>query len=269
MTTIEDLLAGHPLLPLAWTAAGRAGAFLHHERPASLRIETKTTAVDAVTEMDRGAEERIIAAIVAERPNDGIVGEEGGERLGTSGTRWIVDPLDGTVNYLYRHAHWAVSIGVEVAGELTVGVIVAPALDEAYVGWLGGGAWLVRDGVAEPMEVSGCTDLAMALVGTGFGYRADRRAAQAGVVAELLPVVRDVRRAGAASVDLAWVAAGRLDAYYERGLQVWDLAAGAVIAREAGARIASLSSADLSVGTLVASTPGIDLALRSRLREID
>lgn len=208
---LADLLSAHPLLPVAWEAGVRAGAFLLDERPADLSIEAKSTPVDAVTEMDRGSEERIIETILAARPHDGVLGEEGGERPGTSGVRWVVDPLDATVNYLYRIPYWAVSIGAETADGVQAGVIAAPALGESYVTARGHGAWRVTGDVATPMRAGTCADLSMALVGTGFGYRPERRLAQAAVVHRLIHQVRDIRRIGCAALDLALLADGHLD----------------------------------------------------------
>ena len=141
---LADILGLHPLLPMAWRAAARAGGFLRDERPPVLQVDTKSTPTDSVTIMDRGAEAMILADLLGERPDDGLLGEEGGERVGSSGVRWIVDPLDGTVNYLFRLPMWGVSIAAEVDGEVEGRVIATPEFDEAYVGVRGGGAWLVR-----------------------------------------------------------------------------------------------------------------------------
>ena len=259
----------HPLAIVAWEAAQRAGRFLHHERPEDLEVQSKSTPQDAVSDMDRGAEERIIDAILAARPEDGILGEEGGERVGTSGVRWIVDPLDGTVNYLYGQPNWGVSIAAEVDGTVEVGVIAAPALGEHYVAVTGGGAWRVHNDEPTRLAVRSCPRLSMALVATGFGYDARRRRAQGELVADVVGVVRDIRRHGAAALDLAWVACGRLDAYYERGLQPWDLAAGALIAQEAGARVHPLTPERGTDGTMVAAVPEVFDDLVAVLREID
>lgn len=268
----DAVLALHPLLPLAWRAAREAGAFLRDERPASLAIEAKSTATDAVTAMDRGAEARIVGTIAAERPEDGILGEEGGERAGTTGVRWVVDPLDGTVNYLARLPMWGVSIGVEVDGVTEAGVVVAPALREAYVAVRGAGAWALdgdEPAQAEAIAASAVRDPAMALVATGFGYDPRRREAQADAVRAIIGRVRDVRRLGAASVDFCWTARGRIDAYYEWGLQPWDIAAGALIAREAGCVVTPLAGDDDTVGTIAACAPGIAGALLPWLRSAD
>ena len=271
-STLDDVLSLHALLPLAWQAARSAGAFLRDERPEALAIEAKSTATDAVTAMDRGAEARIVASVSAARPDDGFLGEEGGERRGTTGVRWIVDPLDGTVNYLARLPMWGVSIGIEVDGIIEVGVVVAPALRESYLAVRGAGAWAL-DG-EEPVDAvriaaSDVQEPSMALVATGFGYEPRRREAQADAVRALIAQVRDIRRLGAASVDFCWTARGRLDAYYESGLQPWDIAAGALIAREAGAVVGPLRGEDDSVGTIAACAPGIADTLLPLLRSVD
>lgn len=220
------------LLDVALDAARRAGALLRDGRPADLgAAATKSSPTDVVTEMDLAAEKLITQCLGMARPDDGILGEEGASREGSSGVRWIVDPLDGTVNYLYGLPSWSVSIAAELDGEVVAGVVEAPMRGETYQAVLGGGAFV--NGV--PARCRPAAELGQALVGTGFGYREERRAAQAEVVRRLLPQVRDIRRAGSAAIDLADVGCGRLDAYFERGLNPWDLAAGDLFAREAGA----------------------------------
>lgn len=264
---LTELLALHPLLPLAWKAGRDAGFFLRDERPDDLVIDTKSTPTDSVTVMDRGAEERILEHILAARPDDAVLGEEGGTRAGSTGVRWIIDPLDGTVNYLYRLPMWGVSIAVEIDGVVEVGVVVAPDLDGDYIAVRGQGSWLVRHGRAERLRVRECTDIAAAMVVTGFGYEPGRRARQAAVVTELIGQVRDIRRLGAAVIDFGWLARGRLDAYYEKGLNEWDVAAGALIAREAGAVVDGLVGEDTSSFVFVA-VPGIATPLRSVLTQL-
>ena len=261
---LADVLTLHPLLPLAWRAAGTAGRFLRDERPELLTVDTKSSPTDSVTVMDRTAEELILGELLGARPTDGLLGEEGGERLGTSGVRWIVDPLDGTVNYLFRLPMWGVSIGAEEQGTVTVGVVVTPEFDEAYIAVRGHGAWHVRGARAERMRGSDRADLGGALVTTGFGYDADRRRGQAEVVAGLIPKIRDVRRLGAAVVDFCWLARGRVDAYYEDGLNAWDYAAGALIAHEAGMLVTGLRDDDFST-FVFAAAPGIAVELRAAL----
>lgn len=266
--SIDDVLGDHPLLPVAWAAGTAAGSFLLDQRPEDLAIESKSTPVDAVTEMDRGSEDIIVESIIGARPEDGLLGEEGGERHGTSGVRWVVDPLDATVNYLYRIPFWAVSIAAETSAGTEVGVVVAPALGESYLAARGHGAWRVREGVARPMHVGQCAGLSMALVGTGFGYQPSRRAEQARVVQGLITQVRDIRRIGCAALDLALLADGHLDGFYELGLNRWDIAAGALIAQEAGARVGSLESADIYGSTFVGAIPGIYEPLQAALAAV-
>lgn len=228
------------LLELARTIAGEAGRLLVDGRPRNLGVEhTKSSPTDVVTEMDTAAERLIRELVSAARPDDGFLGEEGGEQAGTSGVTWVVDPIDGTVNYLYDLPGWAVSIGVEVAGTAVAGVVLAPRFGEEFTAALGDGAR--RNG--EPIAVRPACELAGALVATGFGYRADRRARQGEIVAALLPQVRDIRRAGSAALDLCAVACGRVDGYFERGAQPWDLSAAGLIAAEAGAVVAGFHGA--------------------------
>src|SRR5205823_6542619 len=215
------------LLGLARSAAVEAGGMLAAGRPPgrSGRPEvtgTKSSPTDVVTEMDRASEALITDRLLSQRPGDAVLGEEGGES-GRGRVRWIIDPLDGTVNYLYGLADWAVSIAAEVEGTLVAGVVAVPAHDEVFTAVSGGGAWL-QAGAAPPVPLrcnTGVT-LAQALVATGFGYEAARRKIQGEVVAAVLPRVRDIRRGGSCAVDLCSVAAGRVDAFYERGVNYWD-----------------------------------------------
>jgi fructose-1,6-bisphosphatase/inositol monophosphatase family enzyme len=190
-----------------------------------------------VSDADRAAEEAISALLRTERPDDGLIGEEGLDAEGTSGRRWVVDPLDGTTNYLYRYRAWAVSVAVEDADGALAGVVLDPLSDELFSATRGHGASL--NGM--PIRVRDSGELGRALVATGFGYDPDVRRGQAEVLLRVLPHVRDVRRAGAAALDLCHVAAGRLDGYYERGINHWDWAAGALIVREAGGEVLPLS----------------------------
>ncbi len=265
--TLAALLDLHPLLPRAWHAAVAAGAFLRDERPEQLQVDAKSTPTDAVSAMDRDAEAMLVRALLDGRPDDGFLGEEGGERTGTSGVRWIVDPLDGTVNYLFRLPMWGVSIAAEVDGIVEVGVVATPAFDESYVAVRGKGAWLVADGEGRRLNGSACSDMAVALVTTGFGYDPEVRRAQSEVVTGLITRIRDVRRMGAAVVDFCWLARGRLDAYYERGLNAWDYSAGALIAHEAGQVVTGLRDDDLSE-FIFAAAPGIAVELRAALVDL-
>jgi myo-inositol-1(or 4)-monophosphatase len=245
-----DLNALHEL---AVDVAERAGALLTQHRPRKLDVTTKTTPTDVVTHMDHESEELIVGLLRRARPDDSVVGEEGANTSGTSGVRWIVDPIDGTVNYLYDLPGWAVSIAAETADGTVVGVVHVPTMGETYTALLGDGARCNGDLVR-------CSDqsaLDQALVGTGFGYDAGRRASQADVLRHLLPRVSDIRRLGAAAVDLCMVASGRFDCYYERGVNLWDFAAGALIAEEAGARVAGLRGAPASAEFLLAAPPAL------------
>ncbi len=255
MTSLAALLTLADLLPLAWAAGTEAGRLLADERPDTIQTATKSTSTDVVTQMDKAAEDRIVARVLAARPGDAILGEESGERPGTSGVRWIIDPLDGTVNYLYRVPLWSVSIAAERDGEVVVGVICQPALGVSYVGVRGHGSWRVRADRAERIHISGCADLGAALVATGFAYEPAIRARQGAALADIVPVVRDVRRSGSSTVDLCWVASGLLDGYYEQGLHPWDYSAGRLIATEAGA-VATAPNGDPS-SFLVVAAPGI------------
>jgi myo-inositol-1(or 4)-monophosphatase len=210
-----------------------------------------------VSDADRDAETLIRDLLAAERPDDGLLGEEGSLVEGSSGRRWVVDPLDGTTNYLYRFPAWAVSVALEDGhtpsggtGGTLVGVVHDPLRGETFAASRGEGATLNGAEIA----VSGAQRLDSALIGTGFAYAAQRRAAQAEVAARILPRVRDIRRAGAAALDLCMVACGRLDGYYERGLNAWDWAAGSLIATEAGATVAPLPGEPFG---LVVASPAI------------
>ncbi len=220
----------------AWAAAGIVAASFEGEHRS---VETKTSATDMVSEVDRAAEAAVAAVLRERRPDDAVLGEEGTERSGTTGVRWVVDPLDGTTNFLFDIPQFSVSVAAEVDGETAVGVVVDPCREETWAAVRGWGAR--RNG--SPCRVaSGRSELATALVATGFGYRAERRRWQAEILGRVLPAVRDIRRLGSAALDLCWTAAGRFDAYYEWGLNPWDLAAGALICEEAGARVEILSN---------------------------
>ena len=252
------------LLDLAETVARKAGELLL-EGADGLRVDvaTKTSGTDMVTDMDKASEALIVEGILAARPDDAILGEETGAREGTSGVRWVIDPLDGTTNYLYRHPVWAVSVAAEVDGRVEVGVVASPGVRETFTALRGKGAWLNGD----PIAVSDAGDLATALVRTGFSYSATRRAAQAAVLPHLLPAVRDIRRYGVASLDLCWVACGRLDGYFEAGGQPWDVAAGLLIAAEAGARASGLDGGPVSSESVMVAAPGVAPALFELLIE--
>ncbi|MEU2564986.1 inositol monophosphatase family protein [Streptomyces longispororuber] len=255
------------LLTVALEAARRAGELLRDGRPDDLGVAaTKSSAVDVVTEMDIASEKLITAFLAERRPADGVLGEEGASFEGSSGVQWVIDPIDGTVNYLYGRPDWAVSIAARLTaadGETLVGVVHAPVRGETFRAVLGQGAFLDD----KPVRVRPAPPFAQALIGTGFGYVAERRARQAAVVRELLPRVRDIRRGGSAAIDLCDVAAGRLDAYYERGLNPWDFAAGDLVAREAGALTGGRPGEALSTELAVAGPPGLFEPLRAFLDE--
>ena len=206
------------------------------------------------------AEDAIVALLRAERPDDGLLGEEGASVEGASGRRWVVDPLDGTTNFLYGIPQWAVSVAVEDDAGPLAGVVYDPVAGELFRAGRGGGAELN----GEPVRVRECRDLARALVATGFGYDSERRRGQAEAAAQILPRVRDIRRAGAAALDLAWLAAGRLDGYWERGLKPWDWAAGRLLVEEAGGALAEMDGEPLG---LVAASPGLLPALAALVGE--
>lgn len=235
------------LATLATEITIEAGALLrealHRTRTT---VETKSTGTDMVTEIDRASEALIARLLQEARPGDGMLGEEGTATASTTGVRWIADPLDGTTNYLYGFPAFGVSIAAEVDGRVVAGAVHDPIHGETFVASLGAGA--TCNGRA--LAVGGPSSLSTALVGTGFSYDRDRRRWQASLLPRVLPAVRDIRRAGAAALDLCWVALGRLDAYYEWGLAPWDWAAGSFIAREAGAR-----TGELTDGTQIAAPP--------------
>ena len=260
------------LLELACAVALEAGELLRSGHGEVRVVETKSSPTDIVTQMDQAAEELIRRRILTARPGDAILGEEGGQpdAVGDGGVRWVVDPLDGTVNYLYGLPDWAVSIGAEVDGAVVAGAVSVPVRGSLFSARAGGGAWLQQGGAAA--TALACTTgvpLARALVGTGFGYASARRAVQGRVVAALLPQVRDIRRGGSAAVELCSVAAGRLDAFYERGLNPWDVAAGGLIAQEAGARLGGLHGRPASDSMTLAAAPGLFSALHDVLAGLD
>ncbi len=269
------------LVQIAVAVARSAGDLLldglHRARTS---VRTKSSRTDMVTEMDLASESLIAASLHRQRPRDAILGEEGARQEGSSGVRWIVDPLDGTTNYLYAWPAFAVSIAAEVDGRVAAGVVHDPSHAETFVAIRGVGAWLSSpagtDGAPEtapapggrtPLQLDAPPGLADALVGTGFNYDAILRARQAEVLTRVLPVVRDIRRAGAAALDLCWVAAGRLDAFFEAGLQPWDWAAGALVAGESGAWVGDLEGGPPSGSMTLAAAPELAGPLRALLVE--
>jgi myo-inositol-1(or 4)-monophosphatase len=286
---VTGVTGARELLVIAVGAALEAGQLLASKEGRVEVAATKSSPTDVVTEMDGRAEELIRARILVARPDDAILGEEGGQVDGAADApaRWVVDPLDGTVNYLYGLHDWAVSIAAEVDERIVAGAVYVPMRGELFTAVRGEGAWLestrgsatsggpgesvIPDSTFEriPLRCRPGVPLDQALIATGFGYRAQRRTVQGEVVAALLPRIRDIRRNGVASVDLCAVAAGRLDGYYERGLNYWDYAAGALIAEEAGAVVGDSRGGPPSTSMTVAAGPGLFGPLRDALAELD
>lgn len=274
-----------PLRALAVRVAAEAADFVHAGRPERVEVAaTKSSPTDVVTAMDTASERLIAERLLAARPHDGFLGEESGHRAGTSGLTWVVDPIDGTVNYLYGIRAYAVSVALvrdvsspaRAAGaeppdpstwEPLVGAVVDPAAGETWSAALGGGATLSVPAGEKALRATAGVDPAQALVATGFGYDAARRAEQAAVVARLLPQVRDLRRIGTASLDLCSVAAGRVDAYYERGLKAWDFAAAVLVATEAGVVVTGFAGGPPGPDGLLAAGPALHPVLGAVLRE--
>jgi myo-inositol-1(or 4)-monophosphatase len=250
------------LLKLARAAVGSAATLVAEMRSAAvLEVDTKSTPTDPVTAADRAAERQVVATLLAHRPDDAILGEEDGERAGGSGVRWVLDPIDGTVNYLYGLPAYGVSLAAQIHGRTVIGVVRNVVSGEEWTAVRGSGAY--RDDLR--LTGSGQQVLADALVGTGFGYDSARRRHQAGVLTGVIPFVRDIRRIGSAALDLCAVAEGRLDAYYERGLGPWDLAAGELIATEAGVLVTGLRGAVAGPQMVLAAAPGIHRPLHDLL----
>lgn len=242
------------LLSLASRLAVEAGTMVRDaRRGARPDATTKSSLIDMVTQFDRMSEEMVVHGLLAERSGDGIVGEEGSTRESSTGIVWHIDPIDGTTNYLYGLPGYAVSIAaVDHHGSL-VGVVYIPSTDELFAAERGGGATMN----GEPIHCTTTTDLSLALVGTGFAYQPSRRADQIERAGRVLRSCRDLRRFGAASADLCYAAAGRLDVYYEEHLSSWDMAAGELIAREAGCSVGSLDGGPPHPDSLLVATPAL------------
>lgn len=244
----------HALADLAEHAARQAAAVITRARMSTIHIaDTKSSATDLVTETDRAVETLVIDIIGRARPGDGFIGEETGARVGSSGVTWIIDPIDGTTNFYYDLPGYNVSIAAHIDGQVAAGVVVDPVRDEVFRATRGGGATCNGD----PIHPGTPPDLDRALIGTGFSYDADRRRAQAETVTGVIGRVRDVRRLGAAALDLCHVAAGRLDGYFESGLKPWDLAAGGLVASEAGCRVTGPRGDPPDERLVVAASPAI------------
>ena len=254
---LADGTAMDDLLSFAVAVARDAGRELLGRSTSAHEVRTKTSTTDPVSEADRAAERLIVSRLVARRPDDAIVAEEGTGQRGTSGVRWVVDPLDGTVNYLYGLPAWCVSIAAEDDAGAFVGVVHEPVSGAVYRARRGAGAFLDD----QPLRANDPVSLDMALVGTGFGYEKARRAEQAQLLPTILPTVRDIRRGGSAALDLCQVAAGRLDGYYEHGVSAWDWAAGALVAAEAGAVVREIRHPGTGVAGVAAAGPALLPAL--------
>jgi myo-inositol-1(or 4)-monophosphatase len=236
---VSGPVSNRDLAELALAVARQAAELVRGRKAAGVTVAaTKSSAVDIVTEADRASEVLIRELVAGRRPDDGFLGEEGDDVASHSGVRWIVDPIDGTVNFLYGLPFYAISIAAERAGEVVAGVVLNVASATEYVGHLAdehGPASATRDG--EPLAVRAPAPLAMRLVATGFNYDAHLRGLQAQALTRLITQVRDIRRFGACSLDLCNVAEGSVDGYFEEGVNLWDHAAGGLIARLAGARL--------------------------------
>ncbi len=266
----EAARAGEELLEVAIDAATMAGGLLLARARQGLEkdISSKSTPTDLVSEADLAAERAIRELLAIRRPDDGFVGEEGGAAEGASGLSWVVDPLDGTVNFLFGIPQWCVSVAVRDGDGPLAGAVYDPNRDELFTATRGGRPLLTGAGGAVelegprgrgasrpgPQDAPGLADLPSAMIATGLSYDAEVREAQAKVLARLIPRVRDIRRFGSAALDLCWTAAGRYDAYFERSVKQWDIAAGALICERAGLEVLELSVFEnLPWGILVAS----------------
>src|SRR3954470_8121885 len=243
----------------------RVEVFGHPRPDARATVRAKSTPTDPVTVVDTETERLLRDRLAELRPGEHVLGEEEGGSTGGHGLTWVLDPIDGTVNFVYGIENYAVSVAAQRDGASLAGAVANVPAGLLYSAALGHGARVQRDGVTTPLLASSAVELSMSLVGTGFSYAREQRARQAKILTGLLPVVRDVRRIGSCALDLCMVAAGALDAYYEDGVHVWDWAAGALIAAEAGASL-RLPPADRAAGRIMAAAPGIAEALADVLR---
>ncbi|MFI5491208.1 inositol monophosphatase family protein [Actinoplanes sp. NPDC051859] len=267
MAENAEVPAPEKLLAIAVRIAREAAETARRMRAEAITdVQTKSTDTDVVTAADKAVEREVVEALRRERPGDGVLGEEYGDSPAPAGrVRWILDPIDGTVNYLYGLPQYAVSLAAEVDGEVVAGVVRNAATGDEWTATLGGGAWRGERRLSGSVR----TDLDQALAATGFGYDPARRAHQAAVLAGLITRVRDIRRFGAASLDLCAAAEGSVDVYFEKGLQPWDHAAGGLIATEAGLRVSGLDGRAPGVDMLVAAPPALFPALHDALVELD
>ena len=268
MSLLTDI--DNPILLKAIAIAHEAGALLS-QKPVDLEVESKSSRTDSVTVMDKKAEQLIVSSLISAFPEDGILGEEGTDRPSMSGNQWIIDPLDGTVNYTYDLPLWSISIAlVEQESQVgLIGVVHIPRLNQTFFAARGEGAFLLSPESLHQIHSSSVDDLELTLLGTGFGYSDIRRRGQARVISALIPQVRDIRRGGSCAIDLCWVASGVLDAYFERGVNPWDHAGGGLIAREAGAIVSGLHHNRESSAMIVAAGSGIHGQLTAILEELD
>lgn len=250
---------------LAVEAAEVAASLLRAQTGAQLQISAKSSRTDLVTDMDVACEAAIVEFLTSHRPDDAILGEEGSGRDGTTGVRWIIDPIDGTVNFVYGHPGFGVSVAAEDDGQIVAGAVIDPMLDETFTARRGGGARLN----GSPINVRPDGDPALALVATGFSYDHSRRRRQTEVLGELLPLIGDIRRVGGAAVDLCSVACGRVDAFFEVGLNPWDYAAGVLICEEAGAIVRDLHGGPPSRDFVFAASPGVADTLLKLLQDAE
>ena len=261
---------------LAVTAAGAAGRFIVDDRPRGMGVlDTKSSVNDIVTVMDQDSELLLRRMLLGARPDDAVLGEEDGASAGTSGITWVIDPIDGTVNYLYGIPAYCVSVAAVIGDAGTpgqwqpvAGAICNPLTGEIFHSRRGGGAYVLVAGEDTAIRVNAVDVLLQSLIATGFGYVPEVRARQGEVLSAMLPEIRDIRRAGSAALDLCAVACGRVDAYYESGLNPWDLAAGWIIAAEAGALVTGLNGIPPGQAAVVAAGPGVHAALLRRLEAL-
>ena len=257
MSTASGEADAAHLLALAVAAAKTAGLMLRARFTAGREraLQSKTTPTDLVSEADLEAQRVLHELLLGARPGDGFLGEEEGEDRseGASGLRWIVDPLDGTINFLFGIPQWCVSVAVEDADGTIAGVVFDPMRDETFTATRGSTPELN----GAQVEASDCAELGRALIATGFAYDAEVREAQGRVVAGLLPRVRDIRRFGSAALDLAWTAAGRYDGYFERTVKPWDIAAGVLLCRQAGLSVLDLPARPALPYGVLAATPAL------------
>lgn len=244
------------LLDLAVGIAHRAGELLCN-RPADFDINQKSSARDFATQMDHASEKLIVSTILAARPNDGIIGEEGAHRESQSGITWVIDPIDGTINYFYNLPGWNISIAAKDSEGVLIGIVYAPTLNSLWSAGRGGGAFLN----GKQIHCSRAQLLEESLIATGFSYDPEERVRQGSKMASLIPRVRDIRRNGAAAVDLCHVASGAVDGYFESGLKDWDVAAGGLIAQEAGAIVTGRNGAPAGEAMVIAAGPALHALL--------